>query len=442
MTRKDYKPGTTKYDKVDSLERGKKFARERENIVAKSKMYKPFKSSLMSPIMTAYNDDQFFIQLQHRIAVEAGNGLTSFELLLSAAFEQGYPAGNLKDVDATQKANWIDYVRLWVHIIYEMRAQRAYRMLITGVTEDSATGSAAGVPTLWSQSDLDIFAASLLRYNVPEYAINFVNAMCPFMMIQMSEPYEKFGINIPECYINVWTSDQTLAEMQAIRSTMQGLIANSRLHMDKFSIPYRVLTDSDLQPPELLKDPFSNEDFLAWLNHSPIRVYDNGGSGHVTLYPKGDLTDSTTAWTDHIFWTKDGYVKTKYHRLLPVFYGYEATHNKYGGMVVILACAAVEANLSSSKIKRDGDTPAQASIAECLHLIGNMDALLYGSATFGLTLDGTNFTAITSCFRDGISYHPFRLGGGYKYGKSVSQKQGQEWLELYAVEMLRSKELV
>jgi hypothetical protein len=438
---RQYPDTTAKYTKVDAAARGSSYAKERQT-ASKSKFYRSFRSTLLSPHMPTYDSDMYLRVFATYLNVTSGNGETAFEALCSEAFYQGYPAGNLKDVDDTQLANWIDYCKLWAGMIFEIKAQKSYRQFITGCTEDSATGSTSTKPVYWDQSELDIFCNSLLRYPVPKYCVNFVKAAAPFNAIKWSDNYEKFGVNIPESYLLVYTPMRTLAEMEAFRTTMQGLIANSRLHMDKFSIPYSNISDADLEPQPILTDPFSNEDFLAWLNHANFKTYHNA---HLSRSPQGDMSsDSGAEYTNRIFWTPDGVLHSKLHRMAPCLAAYDATHNVYGSMFETLSVDTATSGLfAGNKLKRDGTTPAQLTMNEMIDVLINMDAFVSGSATLGLTLDGTNFTAITDVFRDGgISFHPLRYKRRDFYGNGVTKKVAVDWIQKYAVEWLKDNEVM
>ena len=322
-----------------------------------SKYFRNFNRTKQKAFMTTFDDTQFlYVHLCIMANVTAGNPQTALNNLVDKCWELGAKTGNIKDLDATQEANFKTWIQHWLRLVWDIAAQLSLRPLMSGFTESSLTATTASTIAIWTQSDWDSFLTSLEVHDCPDFVMNF---MKPFLFfIRMSDGYEKAGLPIPPSYFVPIAHRMTLAQAQAERESAKIVAGNAMTHCRKYGIPFSKFSLDKLKSREVTRDNvFNDQTILSFLSICPFKyTWKTGPTVKVreqsAMLTGANLIADYTA-INYIFDDKqDMSIMTA---LFPLFGStYHVDNNPYAEIISIFSPAATEYHSSFLCVKNLG----------------------------------------------------------------------------------------
>lgn len=375
---------------------GDKHDKERTNkSTAKSKFFRNFWRTKQKAYMLTYDDDQ---QLNIMLNVlsditSAGDPHTAFDTLLTA-WVIGAKTGDMKTIDATELQNWIDWVKEWVTIAWDIAAQMALRPMLPGVTEVSTTTTTNATITIWTQADWDAFIQSLERLDCPDFVYRF---MKPFLYtIQLTEAYMKAELPVPPSYLLLIAHVHNLANLQAHRDTAKGLAGSATTHAAKYKIPFSKFSSAKLKSIVVKrKDMFLNQDLIALFNILPFK-YCNNDPAVTTDFHGAILTGAnlTTDFTNAYYLFDDSQEMSMIHALFPLFgTAYHVDNNPYGEIITQITPGATEYYVPMLRMKLSGTAWTAGISYQVRYAAELMLAYWKADAQKALVWSGTKVTA-------------------------------------------------
>jgi hypothetical protein len=294
-----------------------------------NRVFPNFSHTRASEILTTYNDSDYL-----KIIL---NGVSStndayFGDLAIAAVESGHSSGNMKDKVAAQETGFDDAVQMSIDTLFELAFQKTIRKLMDNPPElssddltpgDGQTGNTK--MTVLTPDEYNTLVGNIEGRGA--VVSNFVlNVFKTFnFYIKRSEPWQVGAVDIPASYIIPFCSLQKLADIEAYVNSWYSNNGLARLHMDKFGVKYQPFKESMLEAREIkVHDP----DAIAFFNHCPFAIYD-GANPQLITYKKFDADGSE----DHPYYFKDSPNESKIHAYAKLLHQYNATYNKYGGLL-------------------------------------------------------------------------------------------------------------
>jgi hypothetical protein len=302
---------------------------------ASNKFFRSFYRTRFRATMNDYDDVRYLtVAKNYWDFQDGGNGETAFQAWMGYVWNRGTPAGEKKDLDSTQETNFLNYISYTTSIACELLAQKNLREVSNSLTEDSGTGMGTGSLAYWDQEDFDTFVRAMERFDYfPNFSIKFANLFCG-PRVKITDGYTRAKTVIPPSYLLLQAPDKTLSELEAYRTGCNALATNSKIHMNKFKIPYSKFSYDALKSRECTwEDP----DVQAICNHgyysarlAGATIYvlpgDTGGAGDM-------YTNTTTSWTGRdVFWTDDKGPQSIIHALAPIMVNkslYHATNSPF-----------------------------------------------------------------------------------------------------------------
>ena len=374
-----------------------------ERSASKARWFRNFNRTKSSPYMTSMSDVHYIAVHKAVIGLveQVGDPQTAFNTLMDIAWEIAAKTGNIKDLDATQEANFKTWVQNWVRIAWEVGAQMILRPFLAAVTESSVTSTSATALTIWVQSDWDNYLASIERLDCPDFVYRFME---PFLFyIKMSEPYEKAGLEIPPSYFIPICYRGDLEDNQTLREAAKAVSGNAMIHCRKFGIPFSKFSADKLKSREVLRENmWHDQTLVAYFNFQILKYYDDGDNGAVIFDQMSSTLNLTGAnltddYTNIKYAFIDGEPLSMMHALYPLFgRAYHATNNPYGEIISSWITDTNEYEFNIHLMKILGTTWDKASIeaadtAGISKQILRMFASFFGGGTteFGVYFQGT-----------------------------------------------------
>ena len=289
---------------------------------AQNKWFRPFHRTRIKTVIDAYDDLRYFtLQLLHFDLEGVANAVTAFEAWITNIWRRGTPVGNKKDLDGTQEANFIDYIRLCTTLACDLLNHKKVRSVHNSLTEDSAAGASSATISYWDQEDFDTFVRRCERIEFfPKFAYNFANTLCGHL-IKVTEAYKRAKLDLPPTYFSFFIPEYTLAEAEAIVDQLAPLSVNAKIHMNKFGIPYDAKFSYDGLIVKEVKG-FDDTDVKALCNHLPFQLYTNAANEISPGVPGGYgdfYTDQVTSWTKRlVFFESEKGPQSIIHALAPL----------------------------------------------------------------------------------------------------------------------------
>jgi hypothetical protein len=350
--------------------------------------------------MSSYDDVHYLAVMKFKLAtITAGDPQTAFNNLIDQAWEIAAKTGNIKDLDATQEANFKTWLQNWARIAWDIAAQSMLRPFLAAVTESSTTTTTAGALAIWKQSDWDAFVSSLEKLDCPDFIYRFLD---PFLWyLKLTEPYEKAGLEIPPSYFLPIMHVGDLEDMETLREAAKGVSSNAMIHCKKFGIPFSKFSSSKLKAAEIKKSSmWTNLKCLAYFNLVYLKYYDDGSSGIITSKHVSCLTGAnvTTDYTNIVYAFFDGQAPGLLHAMFPLFGTYNADFNDIGGIFETYNPNTNEYEFSIFLMKLLGTSWDFATIDvseadSSMHLLKLFASFYSSAANYGIGWTGTAVTA-------------------------------------------------
>ena len=385
-----------------------------------------FARTKTSRLVTAWNDDDYFIVI-NQLFYWLGDATGSVDIdsvpsaqamnIMNDTWEIMYSNANLKDLVEAEETSWKRYYCAAAFICFAQQVQYNYRCYLPAYTEaDSTPGSADGIP-YFSQSSFDIFNASMKDIPIPKGIYELVDTFVSWI-VQIAQPYEQFTLRIPGSFVFPFNSYYDLADLEAARSILKAHLGNATTHAKKFGMKFGTWRDPVKPTVKTLTDP----DVLAYFNHSSV-YYTDQDPVAIELWPNGGFhgDNSTTDYTNTEYLFKDTPNESALHVLASFFGTYDATHNKYGGLILTAAAAATEYYTNMSHCSQHGTATSKINFND--EYSARLMMMLFKATTdnnvqdgeFSIAFYGASFTAIkatTDCWMLDL------LNGGLFMGKS------------------------
>lgn len=316
-----------------------------------------FARTKTSKIITAWNDPDYFHQICLYFypladltgSVDPSTVLSAqLENILDLTWELFYTNANLKDLVAAEEAAWKLYFGVMFCICMEVQLQYNTRCYLPAYTESDTVSGTTTELSYFAQSSFDIFLASMKDYPVPGAIYAIVDAFATWV-IQLTQPYSRFTIDIPACFINPFQAIYDLEDLEAMRNILRVNLGNTVTHAKKFGLKMGKWRDPIKPTVKTLSDP----DVIAYFNHAAMQ-YGDGAAVNI-VYEDGGFrgTDLTTNYTETEYFFKDNPNESILHVLAPWFGLYNATNNPYGGLI-IHADIATEYYINASLVALHG----------------------------------------------------------------------------------------
>ena len=384
----------------DPLGTGRKYQQD-SRAKASSKFMRNFNRTKTKAHMTSYDDVHHLLVNKWCLAdITAGNPQTAFNLLLDQAWEIAAKTGNIKDLDATQEANYKTWVQEWTVIAWDIAAQMALRPLMPAFTEASGSATSANAIYAFVQSDWDALISSLERLDCPDFIYRFIQ---PFLfIIQMTNEYERAGLTIPPSYFIPICHTHTLALLQAHREAAKAVMGNAMLHSKKFGIPFSKFSSDKLKMNLVQKASiWDNQDILSYFTNVRFIMYDDGDNAQYIMHPPGGQLggDKTGEFTNYVYPFIDGKPMPQLHAMAMLCGIYNATNNPFGGIFYAFAADTneLESNIACCKLLATSWVHLTFDVSEATagqQLLMLFMGLWNGDTEIGLTYMGTAVTGV------------------------------------------------
>ena len=412
MTRKTGGPKGSNYYQ-DPKAAGDKY--EKESYLkskAKAKFFRNFWRTKTKAYMTSTVDPQQLNLLLNHIGLiyTAGDPLTAFNTLIDA-WKIGAKTGNIKEIDATELADWKIWMQYWTYIAWEVSAQALLRPFAAGMVEESGISSTTATVHIWTQSDWDAFIASLERLECPDFIYRFMKPWLYY--IRLTDGYMKAELPVPPSYLLLIAHECTLAEMQAKRDAVKAKMGTAQTHCQKYGIPFSKFSVDKLKCTEIARvDVFKNQDLIALFGMMPLGYTEKTGPATVRMTQSASLTGAnlTTDYSLIQYVFDDSQEMSIMHALYPLFGTvYHVDNNPYGEIFyggVSSATVEYRTSIIHMKVLGTAWTMGLLSGGVVRHICDLFLAYWNRSADFGINWSGTEVT--TSQGFDTIDWCAFR----------------------------------
>ena len=360
-----------------------------------------FSRTKTSRFMTAWNDTAYLTvilagfkfladatSLVDSLTVPSAQFLGLYDVLWETHFENA----NLKDLEAAEETSWKLYYAAMLTIGIELQLQYNLRTLLPAYTEADAVPTTNTEVTYLSQSSYDIFVGSMKEYPVPKGIYDLIDLFATWIL-QLSQPYTKYSLNIPASYMVPFVPLYDLADLEAMRNLVRVNLGNMTTHASKFGLKVGAWRDP-VQPK--VKD-FNDPDVIGYFNHMWFIFYDNQPANQL-VQPNGgwagaNLTDDYTL-VEYYF--KDTPNESAMHVMGPWFGVYDGTNNPYGGFIILVSPNTTEYYLNIGYVSQHGIDLVNApmTVDNAKQVLTMFKAASDSeNAVFSLAYAGTNFTA-------------------------------------------------
>ena len=316
------------------------------------------------------------------------------ESILDVIWETYYTNANLKDRVDAEEAAWKLYFATAMQINIALQLQYNYRCYLPAYTEaDAVPGSTTNI-SYFSQSSYDIFVASMKDYPIPKGVYEIVDLFCTWV-VRLTESYERYTLRIPAAILCPFETLFDLEDLQAMRTLLRVNLGNFTTHAKKFGLKVGAFRDPVKPTEKICDDP----DVIAFFNHAYWYVYDDGTVTDQVCKPNGGFGGGniTTDWTLHEYMFKDEPNESLIHVLAPWFGIYDATNNKYGGVIISDMGAVAEYYINMKTVAFHGDNVAEVDLGMGViadTVIGLFKATYDNrTAAVSTSITGTNLTA-------------------------------------------------
>lgn len=365
----------------------------------KSKFFRNFNRSKTKAYMTTTADIHYLTVIKNTLGAiyTAGDPQTAFDGLIDISWEVGAKTGNIKDIDATQEANFKTWMENWTWIAWEVAAQAMLRPFVPAFTESSITPSTVATIAIWNQADWDAFITSLEKLDCPDFIYRF---MKPWLfIIKMTEGYEKAGVPIPPSYCIPICHNNDLDELATRREAAKAVMGNAMTHCKKFGIPFSKFSMSQLAPRDILGySGFSNDmDAVAIFNHHKFSYYNNDPAiANFTPYTAFTGANRIADFTAAEFFFDDKQEMSMMHAFAQCFSGtYDVANCLYGEIFsrISVAAAEYEVNILHTSLLGTSWTPGTVTSVASIHIMRLFGAWYNIGATAGMMFTGSKVTA-------------------------------------------------
>lgn len=360
-----------------------------------------FSRTKTSRFMTAWNDNAYLtaILAGFKFLADASGAVDSatvasaqFLGLYDVLWETHFENANLKDLEAAEEASWKLYYASMLTIGIELQLQYNLRTLLPAYTEADAVPTTNTEITYLSQQSFDIFVSSMKEYPVPKGIYDVIDLFATWIL-QLSQEYTRYTLNIPASYMVPFVPLYDLADLEAMRNLLRVNLGNMTTHASKFGLKVGAWRD----PVQPTVKHFMDPDVIGYFNHMWFIFYDNQPANQL-VQPNGGWsgTDLTDDYNLVEYYFKDNPNESAMHVMGPWFGVYDATNNPYGGFIILVSPATTEYYLNISYVHQHGIniTGAPITVDNAKQILAMFKAASDSqSAVFSPAYAGTNFTA-------------------------------------------------
>ena len=395
MVRKTGGIGGSNYFK-DPKGAGDKHQKEQTTKAASnSKFFRNFRRTKRKAYMTTYTDDQHLnIMLNTLSNISAGDPQTAFNALLDS-WKIGAKTGNMKEVDATELADFKTWVAQWLTIAWDVAAQLCLRPFLGAMTESSVTATSSTTVAIWTQADWDAFLASLEKLECPDFVYRF---MKPFLYyIRLTDSFVKAELPIPPSYLLLIVHTHTLAQLQAHRESAKAVMGTSQTHCQKYGIPFSKFSVDKLKCTEVTRNNvFNNQDLIAFFTICPfIYTWKTGPTVKHRFHAPGLTGANLTTDYSYLYYCFDEKQEMSImHALYPLFgLTYHATNNPYGEIISYVDSGAGEYAVNMLRMAILGTSWTAGYVQACRYGVELLMAYWVTNTDYVIDFHGDELTA-------------------------------------------------
>jgi hypothetical protein len=306
-----------------------------------SNLFPRFRHSRTSEIITSFSDTQYINMMTHYLEHADADSKTGFKNLLIAMYKEGRTSGNMKDVVSAEETAFSVAGLNAFMVLFELIGQGVVNEFLANPAQSDTNGASSNAPACFTYTSYVHLISTLENKGVcvPNVIIKMLKELC--FVIKFQDSYNVGAKSLPPRYFYPWTPDMTLAEMEAFTTEWAANNALARLHMDKFGISYSEFkSEMVFSVPEISP---SDVKAMAYFNHMPYKIRGDGAT--YTLWPVVDMSDGTN-WNTIPLYFKDSPGEAPLRALAPLFHGYHADNNQYGGILSGRMTAATQNYIS------------------------------------------------------------------------------------------------
>jgi hypothetical protein len=254
--------------------------------------------------------------------------------LAKNAYEQGHISGHMKDENATEYADYVDYCEELWSLFGQLRNELAAVHLLDDPTFSDVTPTTGSAHSFLKPESVNTLIETLENRNlvVPVWIVALLKKLTG-IRCKLTDDYEIYGTTIPASYIVFGVRDGDLEDLQGLRDTAFENKGNAIQHMNKFGISYVKFTASLLT--EYTEIKYQSDEWYFYIQNFSLlfygedaATYEFGIDGYVEY--SGSSPATTTG-----FWCflPDGRPNPDY--VYATLFGSHADPNNiYGGLFV------------------------------------------------------------------------------------------------------------
>ena len=317
----------------------------------KTKLFPAYIHSRTKDVVTGLTDDQYFNAVLNTLYHSDTNSKAAFKDWLIACYKEGKISGNMKDVNANEETAFSVVGLDSFMISFEIAYSLLHRELIGNPPESNTTTTTSNDIVCWEEGTFRQIINDLENKSIviPSCIKQLVRDL--LFVVKLDEEYSQGPNTLPPRYLMPFCPSMSLAEAQVFIAEWASNNSLAKVHMDKFGIKYETWTVSMCEdaPEKNYDDP----DVIAWAFAMPMSIYQ---SGDHSVYPDGVNLAGTATWTTKRHYFKEDPNESKLDAYAPLFFGYHATNNPYGGILSAYELGTTNNDINMSRCDYHEDT--------------------------------------------------------------------------------------
>ena len=315
-----------------------------------------------------------------------------FANMCLAALDRGFQKGNMKDIKTEQQTGFVTLCNSWAQVLLTLAPMKQIKTLFKSAPESNAVTALGDGNT----GNTNVANYTFLTWNsmlseltgkfIPDMVIKSIKNL--FFVIKFHDGYRRYSVDLPPAYLMpiapklVSTDVDTLIDLIFAN---QGL---AQRHMDKFGVKYSKFDPAMLDFKVIAPD---DPDAIALFTHGTIGV--RAAAANVENRPNGDLDGGNH--TARYYYFKESPNESALHYLLPIWMTtYDATENKYGGLVNGIIWTTTQNDLAGFVAQEHESSEFLAVGVDARDYIVSCFQNMYdNSAALGMSITGTTLTA-------------------------------------------------
>lgn len=404
--------------------------RNKESVGQGNRHMQTFNYSRKSERMTSYSDSDYLVV--KGTGVNSG-GAAYFAAGCLEAFLRGMKTGNMKEIVADQQTGFVNSCDYGIEILLELGIQMMIKKLLAYAPRcDTVTSLGDGATTnvdvaLYEEATLTDLLQMLKELEFPDVVWKVVKDL--LFYFKVSDSWMKGETVIPPRYFIPYIPYAAAATVKGLIQTYIAEQGEMRLHCQKFGIKISKFSESWLDARELT---FEHPDALAYFNHAGLNY--RGGAADKTVfrtYPFQDDVSEGGKW-----WFYNDPNETKLNYLAKLFETYNATYNKYGGLLNLGVYTTTQDDWAVRAKYTEGTEFLATTILEQIDIWLNFNAAWCQVNTLNIELTGTDITnGDINLANSGISW-PFATIRNAKYGVGLDEVASDNVLINYLIELM------